>query len=83
MTDGFEDRVKRVVLSTLQISEDRYSEDLTAGSIPEWDSVAQVGLIMAVEAEFGLSFDVADAVDVESVGDLLLLLERYVGDSAR
>jgi acyl carrier protein len=83
MSNSVDERIKRIVCSTLQISEDRYSEELAAGSIPEWDSVAQVGLIMAVEAEFSVSFDVADAVDVESVGDLLLLLERYVGDSAR
>lgn len=79
MTEGLEPRVKRVVCHTLQIADDRYSEELAAGSIPEWDSVAHVGLIMAIEAEFGIALDVTDAVDVESVGDLLVLLERYVG----
>lgn len=79
MTEGLEPRVKRVVCQTLQIADDRYSEELAAGSIPEWDSVAHVGLIMAIEAEFGIALDVTDAVDVESVGDLLVLLERYVG----
>jgi acyl carrier protein len=80
MSESLETRVKRIVCSTLQITEDRYSEELAAGAIPEWDSVAHVGLIMAIEVEFAIAFDVTDAVDVESVGDLLILLERYVTD---
>ena len=79
MTNDDETRVKRVVCSTLQIADDRYSEELAAGSIPEWDSVAHVGLIMAIENEFGIALDVTDAVDIESVGDLLVVLERYFG----
>jgi acyl carrier protein len=78
MTNDLEARVQRVVCATLQIPETRYSEELTAGSIPEWDSAAHVGLIMAIEAEFGISLDVTDAVEIESVGDLLVIVERYV-----
>lgn len=80
MTTNLAARVQRVVCVTLQIPEHRYSEELAAGSIPEWDSVAHAGLIMAIEAEFDIALDVTDVVDIESVEDLLLVLERYLGD---
>lgn len=78
MTENIETRLRSVVCTHLRIAPERYSEDLTAGEIPEWDSIAHVGLIMAVEAEFGIAFDVTDAVDVETAGDLLALVGRYL-----
>ena len=74
---SIEQRLQRVVCSTLRISPDRYSEDLAAGDIPEWDSIAHVALMMQVEKEFNVAFDVADVIDVESVGDVLDLVARY------
>jgi acyl carrier protein len=74
--------MKRIVCSTLKIGEDRYSEDLTAGDLAEWDSVAHVKLVMAVEQEFGVSFDIMDAIDVECVEDLLALVSRYTANAA-
>ncbi len=72
-----EQAVKRLVLSTLRIEERDYSEDLAAGDIPQWDSLAHVNLIMAVEREFRVAFEVGDAVEIETVGDLIDAVRRY------
>lgn len=82
MSDSIEARLERVVCSTLKIATSKYSLDLTAGEIPEWDSIAQVTLIMAVEQEFNVAFDVTEVIDVESVDDLLVLLSRYISTDA-
>lgn len=71
-------RVKNVFCATLKISPDRYREDLEIGDIVEWDSLGQVNLLQAAEAEFGIALDVQDALDVQSVGDLLSTVQRYV-----
>lgn len=72
-----EETVKRLVLDTLKIEESAYSEELAAGDVPQWDSLAHVNLLMAVEREFRIAFDVGDAVEIETVGDLIDAVKRY------
>lgn len=72
-----EQAIKRLVLDTLKIEEAAYSEELAAGDLPQWDSLAHVNLIMAVEREFRIAFDVGDAVEIETVGDLIDAVKRY------
>ncbi len=73
-----EEEVKKVVLGQLKIDESLYNEDLAAGDIPEWDSLGHVNLLMAIEEHFQVSFDVADAVDIESIADLVDTTKSYV-----
>ena len=73
-----EDEIKTVVVNQLKIDESVYNEDLAAGDIPEWDSLGHVNLLMAVEEHFQVSFDVADAVDIESIADLIDTMKSYV-----
>ncbi|MGE9297097.1 MAG: acyl carrier protein [Puniceicoccales bacterium] len=72
-----QERLRAVVIEQLKISPETFSEDLGAGDIPEWDSLAHMNLIMAIEREFRVTFDVADAVDLETVGDFQDALKRY------
>jgi len=72
-----EQEVKQVVLESLRIAEAEYSEELAAGDIPAWDSLGHVNLLMAIERHFHIVFDVADAIDIETVGDLIETVKRY------
>jgi len=71
-----EEEIKQLVTAQLKIEPERYSEDLMAGDIPEWDSLAHVNLLMAVEKHFNIVFDVGDAIDIESAGDLIDAVKR-------
>jgi acyl carrier protein len=71
------DEVKRQFLEALEVSEDVYSEDLGPGDIAEWDSLANVRFIQAVEARFELSFDVSDMFAIETVADVIAMVRRY------
>jgi acyl carrier protein len=73
-----EKELKRIVVETLKIQESDYHEDLTAGDIPAWDSIGHVNLLMAVEKEFDVAFDVTDAIDIESVADLQDMVRKYL-----
>ena len=52
----------------------RVTAETTAQDIPNWDSVAHVGLITAVEAEFGLEFTTREAKSLATVGDFVRLI---------
>lgn len=51
----------------------------TARDIPDWDSLAHVSLIVAVEREFAIRFTSTEVNALKNVGELRLLIERYTG----
>ncbi len=58
-------KVFREVMSNerLQLTDESTFED-----VPEWDSVAHVNLISALEERFAVKFSVAEIVELNSVG---------------
>lgn len=51
-------------------------DDLTAEEVPEWDSLAHVRLIVAVEKEFGVRFASTEVGEIDSVGALVRRIEE-------
>ncbi|QYU66400.1 acyl carrier protein [Leptolyngbya sp. 15MV] len=47
-----------------------------AGEVEGWDSVSHVGLILAVEDEFGIVFDIDRIGELRDIGDLIAECER-------
>lgn len=44
--------------------------------IEEWDSLAQINIIVACQSEFGIKFDLDEIANLKNVGDLLDAVER-------
>ena len=55
-------------------------DKMTAADLAEWDSLAHINLIMEIEEEFGLRFNVDDIVDLKNVGEMIQLIERKLGN---
>lgn len=45
--------------------------------IDGWDSLGHVSMVSGLEKEFGLSFDVDDVMEMETVDAILRILERH------
>lgn len=54
------------------------SLDMAVGDIPQWDSFAQLNLLMAVEQEFEIAFSVDDTLEMETLEDIAETTERYL-----
>ncbi len=52
--------------SSLEISEDTKRADLE-----DWDSVAMVQIILAVESEFGIRFSTGEIANISAVSDIM------------
>ena len=52
------------------------TRETTANDIEDWDSLAQINIIVACETEFELKFDLSDIVKLENVGDMMDLVEK-------
>lgn len=52
--------------------------ETTAADIPDWDSLAHIRLIVAVEKAFGVRFSAAEAGGMKNVGEFVELIRRKV-----
>lgn len=47
-------------------------------TLPDWDSVAQVHLVLAIEEAFGFRFTTDEVARVQCVGDFLSVIEAHL-----
>jgi acyl carrier protein len=73
-----EKKIADIVTKTLGITSEEYALSLGVGDIPQWDSLAHVTLLQHVEKEFNFTFEVADALDIETVDDLVDKIKEYL-----
>jgi acyl carrier protein len=50
---------------------ENFTEDLSIDNVPGWDSMAHVGLILALQKEFGVSIPPIDALELTSVKNII------------
>ncbi len=53
------------------------TDETTADDIEDWDSLAHINLVAAVEARFGVKFHMGEVVSMKNVGEMAdILLSR-------
>ena len=50
------------------------NEYTTANDIDDWDSFAQIGLVMEIEKQFQIKFQLNEVSLLENVGDMISLI---------
>lgn len=70
------EKVYKVISDNLKVDESVIYNDLEVGGIREWDSLAQVNLIVALEKEFNITFDVDETLEMDNVLDIVEILEE-------
>ncbi|MCE2517061.1 MAG: acyl carrier protein [Alphaproteobacteria bacterium] len=48
----------------------------TAADIDDWDSLAQVGLVISIEKKFGLKFTSAEIEQLSNIGEMVDLINE-------
>jgi acyl carrier protein len=57
--------------------------ELTAASVPEWDSFNHINLIVAVEARLKIKFQPAELESMKTVGHMVELIEKKLASQGR
>lgn len=65
-----ENKFRSVVIETLRIQPQKYKPDLRLGDVPEWDSIAHMDLVAALEEAFGVRVAADEIVELASLDDL-------------
>jgi acyl carrier protein len=71
-----QNRFRDCVTRSLRLRSDEYRPDLGIGDVEQWDSVAHLDLISALESEFGVHFGIEDMASLTSLPELLRWLEQ-------
>lgn len=62
------DRIRKVISDVLGVPAASIGDDASPKTIESWDSLRQMSLIVALEAEFDLLFDDAVVTSLQSFG---------------
>jgi acyl carrier protein len=71
-----EQQVKQVMADILGVDRDSIDVSTAKDSTASWDSLNHINLIVALEQEFQVSFDVTEIESMLSFSDILETLER-------
>jgi acyl carrier protein len=51
------------------------TRETSSDDIADWDSFAQINIIVTSEAEFGVKFDLSEIIKLKNVGDIIDTIE--------
>ena len=71
-----EDQVKQVIADVLALDAKAIDEFTVKDSTASWDSLNHINLIVALEQEFQVSFDVSEIESMQSYSEILETLAR-------
>lgn len=55
------------------------TEETVAADVEDWDSFAQMQIVMGIESMFGIKFSTDEVMEFKNVGDVLNAIERHIG----
>jgi acyl carrier protein len=70
LTPEIEDRVRKTIIRTFNVAPEDQSRELRMGSLPGWDSLGHMRLVVELEEEFGVSFPtylLPEILDLDSI----------------
>lgn len=70
------EKLQQTLGATLKVPPAKITAATRDQDLPSWDSLGQVNLIMALEQEFGVTIEVEDFGNLNSVPAILSYLEK-------
>lgn len=70
------DHLITVFSTTLAIPPEQVTDDLRYASISQWDSIAHMSVVAALEEAFNVMIDMDDVIDMNSVGKAREILRK-------
>ncbi|HWB07036.1 MAG TPA: acyl carrier protein [Verrucomicrobiales bacterium] len=68
-------KIIQTVTAALGLPGDKINDGTSAETVPAWDSVTHLNLVLALEEAFGTSFTPEETLGMTSVGAIRRLLE--------
>lgn len=72
-----QEKLVNAFISALDVDQSVIVDELEYNSIPQWDSVAHMALIAALEVAYDIMMDTDDIIDMSSVAKAKEILIKY------
>ena len=82
MADAADLRARRAIANALKCPLDAVSPDAGVDTLPQWDSIGHVNIILEVEADLGRKLSPEEIAGIGSVADVALLYERHIASTS-
>lgn len=73
-----ESKLKNIFAESLGIDESIVTDSLRYGEIPQWDSVAHMALVAAIEEGFDIMIETEDVIDMSSFEKAKQIATKYL-----
>lgn len=73
-----ESKLKSIFAESLGIDESLVTDTLRYAEIPQWDSVAHMALVAAIEEGFDIMIDTEDVIDMSSFEKAKQIVAKYL-----
>lgn len=74
------ERLQSIIANVLRVNRDAVTELTSMDTLDEWDSLAHMNLIIALEEEFAVSVPDEDAANMTSVELIQVVLNELIPD---
>ena len=66
-----EEQVRQILADVLRLGVEDIKDSTSRDNLPAWDSLRQINLVMALEEQFGVTFDVEEIESIRSFPDVV------------
>jgi acyl carrier protein len=73
------DTLRQTLSAVLGVATTELTDDSSPDSLPSWDSVAHLNLVVALEEAFGVAFSPEETMELTSVRLIRLMLDEKLG----
>lgn len=78
MIDNIEHRVRQIMADLFRLAPEKIDDRTAMDNVEAWDSANHINLTLALEEEFGISFDVAEIESMLTFLDVVQTVEAKV-----
>lgn len=73
-----EEKLRKIFAESLSVKFEEITDELRYATIPQWDSVAHMSLIAAIEEGFDIMIDAEDVIDMSSFAKAREIVAKYL-----
>ena len=77
------EKLKKTILTELNLDEFDFQDDSTADQVPGWDSLSHINVILAVEKEFNIRFKPYELLKLKNIGELQSLIDSKLTNTSK
>jgi len=75
---SIKEQVYEIISNQFDCAHDILNESTTANEIVGWDSLSHTELLLNIESELAITFDLHDLMSMSNVGDMINIIESKI-----